>query len=31
MPLTPAEYDALIKKEVADNIALVKTTGMKIN
>jgi tripartite-type tricarboxylate transporter receptor subunit TctC len=31
MPLTPAEFDALIKKEVADNIALVKTSGMKIN
>ena len=31
MPLTPAEFDALIKKEVADNIALVKATGMRIN
>ena len=31
MPLTPAEFDALIKKEVADNKALVQTTGMKIN
>jgi tripartite-type tricarboxylate transporter receptor subunit TctC len=31
MPLTPAEYDALIAKEVADNKALVKATGMKIN
>jgi tripartite-type tricarboxylate transporter receptor subunit TctC len=31
MPLTPAQFDALIKKEVADNIALVKSSGMKIN
>ena len=30
MPLSPAEFDALIKKEVAQNIALVKTAGIKI-
>jgi tripartite-type tricarboxylate transporter receptor subunit TctC len=31
MPLSPTEFDALIKKEVADNIAMVKTMGMKIH
>lgn len=31
MPLSPAEFDALIKKEVAANIALVKAAGIKIN
>ena len=31
MPLSPTEFDALIKKEVADNIAMVKSMGMKIN
>ena len=31
MPLTPAEFDALIVKEIADNKALVKASGMKIN
>jgi tripartite-type tricarboxylate transporter receptor subunit TctC len=30
MPLSPAEFDALIKKEVADNIALVKAAGIKV-
>jgi tripartite-type tricarboxylate transporter receptor subunit TctC len=30
MPLSPSEFDALIKKEVADNIALVKAAGIKI-
>jgi len=30
MPLSPAEFDALIKKEVAQNIALVKTAGIKV-
>jgi tripartite-type tricarboxylate transporter receptor subunit TctC len=29
MPLTPTEFDALIKKEVADNFALVKAAGLK--
>jgi tripartite-type tricarboxylate transporter receptor subunit TctC len=31
MPLSPAEFDALIKKEVAANIALAKAAGIKIN
>jgi tripartite-type tricarboxylate transporter receptor subunit TctC len=29
MPLTPAEFDALIKKEIAANIELVKAAGLK--
>ena len=31
MPLAPAEFDALIKKEVDSNIALVKAAGLKFN
>jgi tripartite-type tricarboxylate transporter receptor subunit TctC len=31
MPLAPAEFDALIKREVAANIALVKAAGLKFN
>lgn len=31
MPLTPADFDALIAKEVDINIALVKATGLKFN
>lgn len=31
MPLSPAEFDALIKKEVVANIALAKVAGIKIN
>jgi tripartite-type tricarboxylate transporter receptor subunit TctC len=31
MPLSPAEFDALIKKEVVVNIALAKAAGIKIN
>jgi tripartite-type tricarboxylate transporter receptor subunit TctC len=31
MPLTPAEFDALIGKEIASNIALVKAAGLKFN
>ncbi len=31
MPLTPAEFDALIKKEVEDNITLSKALGLKRN
>jgi tripartite-type tricarboxylate transporter receptor subunit TctC len=31
MPVTPAEFDALIKKEIATNIALVKAAGLKFN
>jgi tripartite-type tricarboxylate transporter receptor subunit TctC len=31
MPLSPEEFDALIKKEVVANIALVKAAGIKIN
>ena len=30
MPLSPAEFDALIKKEVTQNIALVKAAGIKV-
>jgi tripartite-type tricarboxylate transporter receptor subunit TctC len=31
MPLSPAAFDALIKKEIATNIALVKAAGLKFN
>jgi tripartite-type tricarboxylate transporter receptor subunit TctC len=31
MPITPAEFDALINKEIAENIALVKAAGIKTN
>ena len=31
MQLSPAEFDALIKKEVPENIALVKAAGIKAN
>jgi tripartite-type tricarboxylate transporter receptor subunit TctC len=31
MPVSPAEFDALIKKEIAANIALVKAAGLKFN
>ncbi len=31
MPLRPEEFDAMIKKEIAANIALVKATGLKFN
>jgi tripartite-type tricarboxylate transporter receptor subunit TctC len=31
MPLTSAEFDALIKKEVESNIAFVKAAGLKFN
>jgi tripartite-type tricarboxylate transporter receptor subunit TctC len=31
MPMTPEEFDALIKREVAANIALVKAAGLKFN
>jgi len=31
LPLSPAEFDALVRKEVAINIALAKTAGIKIN
>jgi tripartite-type tricarboxylate transporter receptor subunit TctC len=31
MPLSPAEFDALIKKEIAAKIALVKAAGLKFN
>jgi tripartite-type tricarboxylate transporter receptor subunit TctC len=31
MSLTPAEFDALIRKEVAANIALAKAAGLKFN
>jgi tripartite-type tricarboxylate transporter receptor subunit TctC len=30
MPLSPAEFDALVKKEVAQNIALVKAAGIAV-
>ena len=31
MPMTPAEFDALIKKEIQTNIALVKAANLKFN
>ncbi len=31
MPLSPTEFDALIKKEIAINVALVKAAGIKFN
>ena len=31
MPLTSAEFDALVRKEIATNIALVKAAGLKFN
>jgi tripartite-type tricarboxylate transporter receptor subunit TctC len=31
MPLTPAEFDALVRKEIDTNIALVKAAGIKFN
>ncbi len=31
MPLTPREFDALIAKEIENNIAIVKAAGLKFN
>jgi tripartite-type tricarboxylate transporter receptor subunit TctC len=31
MPLTSAEFDALIRKEMASNVALAKAAGLKFN
>jgi hypothetical protein len=31
MPLSTAEYNALIKKEIESNLALVKAAGLKFN
>jgi tripartite-type tricarboxylate transporter receptor subunit TctC len=31
MPLVPREFDALVRKEIASNIALVKAAGLKFN
>jgi tripartite-type tricarboxylate transporter receptor subunit TctC len=31
MPITPAEFDALIRREIAESIALVKAAGIKMN
>ena len=31
MPLSSAEFDALVKKEIDTNIALVKAAGLKFN
>ena len=31
MPITAAEFGALINKEIAENIALVKAAGIKVN
>ena len=31
MPLSPGEFDALVKKEVAENITLVKAAGIKVD
>jgi tripartite-type tricarboxylate transporter receptor subunit TctC len=30
MPLSPAEFDALVKKEVTENVALVKAAGIRV-
>ena len=31
LPLTSAEFDALVKKEIGINIALAKAAGLKFN
>jgi tripartite-type tricarboxylate transporter receptor subunit TctC len=31
MPLTPAQFDALIAKEIENNIAIVKAAGLKFD
>jgi tripartite-type tricarboxylate transporter receptor subunit TctC len=31
MPLTPAEFDTLIAKEIESNKAIVKAAGLKFN
>jgi tripartite-type tricarboxylate transporter receptor subunit TctC len=31
LPLSPAEFDALVRKEVEANIALVRKAGLKFN
>ena len=31
MPLSPAEFDAMVQKEIGANIALVKAAGLKFN
>jgi tripartite-type tricarboxylate transporter receptor subunit TctC len=31
LPLTPEQFDALMKKEIADNLALAKAAGLKFN
>jgi tripartite-type tricarboxylate transporter receptor subunit TctC len=31
MPITPAAFDALIRKEIEENIALVRAAGIKVN
>lgn len=31
MPLKPKEFDALIVKEIENNIAIVKAAGLKFN
>ena len=31
MPITAAEFDAQIKKEIEESIALVKAAGIKVN
>ena len=31
MPITPQAFDALVKKEVAENIALVKAAGINVH
>ena len=31
MPITAAEFDAQIKREIEDSIALVKAAGIKVN
>ena len=31
MPITAAEFDAQIKREIADSMTLVKAAGIKVN
>ena len=31
LPLSPAEFDALMRKEIADNLELAKAAGLKFN
>ena len=31
LPLSPAEFDALMRKEITDNVELAKAAGLKFN